>query len=391
MNIIKRSLTNSIHTYRKKFPVLTLTGVRQSGKTTLLRDCLPAATCVSLEDPDLRAIAAEDPRGFLRQYHASFETPLIIDEAQRVPELFSYLQTIVDDSRQMGAFLLSGSHNFLLMEGISQSLAGRTAVFRLFPLSVGELRAASLLPDDLYTWLFTGGYPALYDRQLLPGEYFPSYVQTYIERDVRLLRNVSDAGTFLRFVRLCAARSGQILNYADLASACGITVPTVRAWLSVLETGHLITLLPPYYRNFEKRIIKSPKLYFLDSGLLCYLLGITSADALKESPALGAIFESMVIAEYHKSRFFEGKEPNAYFYRDTNGNEIDLITEDDGRLLFYEIKSGATMQKKYFDTMQKIGKKAGVKSPDMICIYGGDASLRSANGYYLSWRDIKHE
>ena len=381
--MIARELSGLITRYREKFPVLTLTGVRQCGKSTLLRACFPKASYVSLEDPDIRALASEDPRGFLKQY----PYPCVIDEAQRVPELFSYLQTIADEAGQTGMYILSGSHNFLLMQGISQSLAGRTAVLHLLPLSLREKADASVLESNLYDTLFYGGYPALYDRDLTPGEYFPSYVQTYIERDVRLLRNISDADAFMRFVRICASRSGQIVNYADMALACGITVPTVRAWLSILETGNLVFLLPPYYRSFEKRIIKSPKLYFYDSGLLCYLLGIETPADLQNSTFLGAVFETMVLSEYRKTRSFAGKEARAYYYRDTNGNEIDLLTEDGGILRLYEIKAGKTMQQKYLHQMKKTGRAAGVSAENMTCIYGGTESVRTAQGGFLSYRD----
>lgn len=382
--MIDRTMTGLIQRYSEKFPVLTLTGVRQCGKSTLLRKCLPGASYVSLEDPDIRVIASTDPRGFLKQY----ASPLIIDEAQRVPELFSYLQSIVDTDNRMGGFILSGSHNFLLMQGISQSLAGRTAVLHLSPLSVRERKDAGILASTLNEALLTGGYPALYDRHLAPAEYFPSYVQTYIERDVRLLRNISDADAFMRFVRLCAAKSGQILNYADLSASCGITVPTVRAWISILETSNLIFLLPPYYRNFEKRIIKSPKLYFNDSGLLCYLLGIETAEALSRSERRGAVFETMVVSEYRKQRFFAGKEALTYYWRDTNGNEIDLLTEENGQLSFYEIKAGATMNQAYLTTMRKLGTSAGVDGGNINCIYGGTESIRTGQGNYISWRDL---
>lgn len=381
--MINRTLSSIVNSYVKKFPVVTVTGARQCGKTTMLRACFPDAVYISLEDPDIRMMAANDPRGFLKQY----DTPVILDEAQRVPELFSYLQTVVDQAGKTGQYILSGSHNFLLMQGVSQSLAGRTAILQMTPLSIREMKEASVLKDDLYEILLTGGYPALFDRDVAPTEYFPSYVQTYIERDVRLLRNISDADAFMRFVRLCAARSGQIINFADMAHVCGSSVATVRAWLSVLETGNMVFQLPPYYRNFEKRVVKSPKLYFHDSGLLCYLLGIETVEALKQSPHLGAIFETMVLSEYRKSRGNYGKEVNAYYYRDSNGNEIDLLTEDGGMLRFYEIKASESMLPKHLSTMLKLRKVAGVEMEHLSCIYGGRSTTKSQQGNFISYRD----
>ena len=384
--MVERKIAGQIKHYCGKFPVVTLTGVRQCGKSTLLRFLMPDYEYVSLEDPDIRGVALEDPRGFL----SGHGTPLIIDEAQRAPELFSYIQTIVDSRNKTGEYILSGSHNFLLMQEVSQSLAGRSAVLHLAPFSIREMKEAGILPSTTADILLKGGYPAIYDRDISPEEFFPSYIETYIERDVRLLRNITDIGAFIRFVRLLAARSARIVNFTQIATECGVNVNTVKAWLSVLESSNIIFFLPPYYKNFSKRVVKSPKLYFYDSGLLCYLLNIVNGKQLLESPHYGAVFETMVVSEYLKSRRFSGKDLRAYYFRDTNGNEIDLITEDGGQLNYYEIKASETMNTKYLKTMQKIGASDDVKIENMTCIYGGDKTMKVSGAgfvpFYETWQ-----
>lgn len=372
--------------YTKKFPIVTLTGVRQCGKSTLLRDTFPKYDYVSLEDPDIRAFAATDPRGFLN----SCKTPCVLDEIQHVPDLFSYLQTKVDKDNTMGEFLLSGSHNFLLMQSISQSLAGRSAILTLAPFSIAELKAANLLPETPDELMLKGFYPAVYSRNLTSSEYFPSYVSTYIERDVRLLRNIPDANAFLRFVRLCAARSGQILNYSELSNACGVSVPTVRAWISVLIQSYVLFELPPFYNNFSKRLVKSPKLYFYDTGLLCYLLGIETPAQLESHPQRGAIFETLIVSEYQKSCLFAGKAPAGYFWRDSNRNEVDLLVENAGQLQAFEIKSGSTMDQKYLNGLKKFAAVSGIPLKDTFCIYSGERTARGENGSFLSWNDVHY-
>ncbi len=381
--MIPRNITEQVKKLSKKFPIVTLTGVRQCGKSTLLRNTFSDYEYISLEDPDIRSFAQNDPRSFLN----NCKTPCILDEIQHIPELFSYLQTKVDHDNVMGEFLLSGSHNFLLMQSISQSLAGRSAILTLAPFSIAELTAADLLPDTVDKLMLKGFYPAIYSREIEAHDYFPSYVTTYIERDVRLLRNIPDANAFIRFVRLCAARSGQILNYAELANACAISVPTVRAWISILIQSYILFELPPYYNNFSKRLIKSPKLYFYDTGLLCYLLGIETKEQLQNHPQRGAIFETMVVSEYQKSRLFSGKSPAGYFWRDSNQNEVDLLTEDSGKLKATEIKSGKTMEQKYLSGLKKFASISGISSKDLLCIYGGDQTMKGENGSFVSWRD----
>ncbi len=382
-DMISRTLETQLRKYLKKFPIVTLTGVRQSGKSTLLRLCLKEYGYVSCEDPDVRNFAVSDPRAFLETYKA----PCIFDEVQRAPELFSYLQTKVDNDNVMGEYVLSGSHNFLLMQSISQSLAGRAAILTLAPLSIPELEAAGSLPKSLEEMMITGFYPALYSREILPEEYFPSYVQTYIERDVRLLRNIPDADSFIRFVRLIATRSGQIINQTEVACACQISVPTFRAWLSILMQSYIVFELPPFYNNYSKRLVKSPKLYFYDTGLLCYLLGIESSDQLNDHPLRGAIFETMIVSEYMKSRYFAAKEPRGYYWRDTNNNEIDLLTEDSNGLRAYEIKSSRTADRGFMKNLYKFSQFSGLEKERLACIYAGDMTMRGEQGGFVRYNE----
>jgi len=334
--MIPRSLGEKINALVKVFPVISLTGPRQSGKTTLVRALFPEYAYTNLENIDEREAAEEDPVRFLLM-HA--RTGLIIDEAQKVPDLFSYLQGIVDESGQMGKFILTGSQNFLLLEKITQSLAGRAAVCHLMPFGLPELDGVGLLPDNLDRCMFYGGYPVLYDRKVDPTDYFPSYVQTYIDRDVRSIKNVGDLSTFRRFVKLCAGRVGQLLNLSSLGNELGINYKTVRSWISILEASFIIFLLTPHHKNFNKRLVKQPKLYFYDTGLLCSLLDIRSEKQLASHYLRGSIFESLVVSEYIKLRYHHGFQSNAFFWRNSTGHEIDLLIEDGEHVKAVEIKS----------------------------------------------------
>ena len=367
-----------------KFPVVTLTGTRQCGKSTLLKHRFNDFKYISLEDLDRRRFAIEDPRGFLM----NFGTPLIIDEAQYAPDLFSYIQTQVDEQNETGMYILSGSHNFLLMERISQSLAGRTAVMKMAPLSVGELRQASLLPENLNEWLMTGGYPRIYDKDIAPVDFFPNYVQTYLERDVRLLRNISDMSQFVRFLKLCAGRVAQLLNVASLATECGISVPTANAWLSILETSYTIFLLKPYYKNFNKRLVKSPKLYFCDTGLVASLLGLEETKQMETHYLRGELFENMVVVEFVKRAYAQGREPNLYFWRDSNNDEVDLLSEQGMTLECYEIKSAATMHSDHFASLKTFAKTAQLDADRLHVVYGGEQNIQTSNGDYISWKNL---
>ena len=291
------------------FPIVAITGPRQSGKTTLTRMAFPDKEYLSLEDPDIRSLAEQDPRGFLSR----LPDGAILDEAQRAPQLFSYLQTHVDAHAKPGMFVLTGSQQFGLLSGISQSLAGRVGLVQLLPFSVSELKAAKRLPSSLDALLFRGLYPALYDRDISPGDWFAGYMTTYIERDVRQLVNVRDLSAFQRFVKMCAARVGQLLNLSSLAGDCGITHNTAASWISVLEASYIIYLLRPHHRNFNKRLVKAPKLYFVDAGMAGWLLGIREEDQLAFHAQRGALFENLVVTEFLKARFNNGLPSNLFF------------------------------------------------------------------------------
>ena len=381
--MISRDISDKVRHLATKFPVVTLTGVRQSGKSTLLKNMFPEYHYVSLEDPDFRKFASEDGRGFLY----SMGDKVIIDEVQRVPDLFSYIQGRVDATNQEGMYILSGSSNFLLMESISQSLAGRAAVLKMTPFSTHELVAGNKeLSIDNY--LYTGSFPRIYDKSIAAADYYPSYIETYVERDVRMLKNITNTSTFMRFIRLCAGRIGQLLNISSLANECGISIPTAQSWLSVLESSYLIYLLKPYYRNFNKRLVKSPKLYFCDTGLASALLGMNNSNQMAMHFMRGEIFENMVINECIKSFYNSGKDPNIYFWRDSNNNEVDLLIEKGMSLLAIEIKSGATVNSSWKDALVKFGATAGIPASNMKVIYGGDTSLLHNDILFQPWREM---
>jgi len=382
--MIKRSIEEKLRQMTTKFPVVTLTGARQCGKSTLLRQRFGDFKYISLEDLDRRQFALDDPRGFLM----NFGTPLVIDEAQYAPELFSYIQTVVDGQNKAGMYILSGSHNFLLMERISQTLAGRTAVMKMAPLSVRELWQASLLPKNLNDWLLTGGYPRIYDQNIAPSDFFPNYVQTYLERDVRMLRNISDMSQFVRFLKLCAGRVSQLLNIASLAAECGISVATANAWMSILETSYTVFLLKPYYKNYNKRLVKSPKLYFCDTGLVASLLGLEDSRQIETHYLRGELFENMVVSEFVKHAYARGREPNLFFWRDSNNQEVDLLAEYGAALDCFEIKSSATMHADHFRSLKVFAKAACLEPNQLHVVYGGDTDIQTSNGNYISWRNL---
>ena len=368
------------------FPVVAITGPRQSGKTTLARQVFAGKPYISLEDPDERAQAAADPRGFL----ARFGGGAILDEAQRLPELFSYLQGVVDEHQRPGGFVLTGSQQFGLMSRITQSLAGRVGLLQLLPLSLSELAVAGLAPLRLQDALWRGGYPALHSRDLQPGDWVPNYVATYIERDVRQLLAVRDLALFQRFLKMCAARSAQLLNLSALAADCGISHVTAREWLTVLEASYVVRLLAPYHVNFGKRLVKTPKLYFLDTALAAWLLGLRDAQSLATHAMRGALFETWVLGEILKHEFNAGRTPELWFWRDSAGHEIDLLLPVGDRLQPVEIKSGATFAADWLDSPQRWAALAGPAALQPIIVYGGNASYERQGCRVLSWRDLAH-
>ena len=386
--MIPRALAPRLRAAARAFPVVTVTGPRQSGKTTLCRAVFPSKTYVSLEAPDVREYARTDPRGFLGDHRAG----AILDEIQRVPELLSYLQGEVDARREPGRFILTGSANLALLGSVSQSLAGRTALLHLLPLSWDEVRQFPAPPGDPWTALWKGGYPAIYDRNLDPAEWLASYVATYVERDVRQILNVGDLTAFQMFVRLCAGRSAQLLNLSGLAADGGITHVTARAWISVLEASFVAFRLLPYHSNLTTRLVKTPKLHFYDSGLLCYLLGIRRPEQLREHPLRGAVFETWVIDEVLKSRLHSGVSGGLAFFRDRKGREVDLLIEDGRALTVVETKSAQTVASDMFAGLAAFAELVGSgrRAPPLrrVLVYGGATRQQRSSGTVLPWSSV---
>lgn len=385
--MIHRTLSAALEHLATKYPIVTLTGPRQSGKSTLLRHAFPDYQYISLEDLDMREFAANDPRGFLN----SFPRRVILDEAQRVPSMFSYLQTHVDKANEPGMYMLAGSHNFLLMENVNQSLAGRTAILKLLPFSRQEMLNGGVLPGSINGQIYYGSYPRLFDKGLEPQEFYPFYIQTYVERDVRQLKNIGDLSRFTRFIKLCAGCIGQLLNLSSLAVECGVSVPTITSWISVLEASYICYLLRPDWNNFSKRLVKSPKLYFYDTGLACSLLDINSSKQLDVHFSRGALFENMVINSFIKQAWNEGREADLRFWRDSQGNEVDLLVYEGGKPLAYEIKSGETYQSDFFKGLMKWASITGTDTDRLHVIYGGENGLKTAHGRLMTIDEIDRE
>jgi len=383
--VIPRTLGRRLRALSRAFPVVTVTGPRQSGKTTLCRATFPAKPYASLEAPDVRAFAREDPRGFLAQYPAG----AVLDEVQRAPDLLSYVQTIVDENPARGRFILTGSANFALLESVSQSLAGRTALLNLLPLGLEEVRRFGSIPADLYEVLWRGSFPAVFDRGLDPRDWYSAYVGTYLERDVRTLLAVGDLQAFQTFLRLAAGRVAQLVNLSALGSDAGVTHNTARAWLSVLEASFVAWRLPAFHANVSKRLIRTPKLHFVDTGLVCFLLGIRSADDLREHPLRGPIFETWVASEILKARAHRGGHGGLSFFQDRTGREVDVLVEEGRSVTAVEVKSGQTIAAdasrglRAFDAVN-----AGSVTPRRVAhrlVYGGALRQRRSGIDIVPW------
>jgi predicted AAA+ superfamily ATPase len=380
--MIDRHLQAKVQELLTYFPVVTITGPRQSGKTTLVKSLSIGLPYITLEDIDIRLIAEEDPRGFLNNYPGG----AILDEVQRVPQLFSYIQGIVDSTS--ATFILSGSQNFQLIEQIGQSLAGRVGILKLLPLSLEELKPYITL-DRFHQLIFQGFYPRVYDKSIPPTDFYPPYITTYIERDVRLIKNIDNLGLFSKFIKLCAGRIGQPLNMNTLANDTGISPNTVRSWLSILEASYIIHFLQPYHTNFNKRIIKSPKLYFYDTGVACSLLGIESTQQLTTHYLIGNLFENFILNELIKYQFNQGKKHPYHFWQDKTKREVDIVVDKAGVLLPIEMKSGATLHTSYFDNLRYWQKVAKVDMLSSVVVYGGDKDLIVKDGQFISWRSLE--
>ncbi|HLW49929.1 MAG TPA: ATP-binding protein [Sphingobacteriaceae bacterium] len=379
---ITRRLTQKIKELGTQYPILAITGPRQSGKTTLLREAFPEYRYITLEDPEVRQFAETDPRAFLDLY----DQYVIFDEAQRAPLLFSYMQGRVDESGLMGQFILSGSQNFLLLKSITQSLAGRVALFKLLPFDFFELDQNQLLPDHFADAAIKGTYPAVYSRKISPQVYYDNYIQTYIEKDVTELINIKDFSSFKTFLKLCANRAGQLLNISALANEADIAFNTAKDWLSILESSYIIFFLEPYYENRNKRLVKTPKVYFYDTGLLCFLLGIKDREELLLDRAKGSVFENMIVAEQLKRGYHLSVPRDLYFWQDSNKNEIDLLWKENNTFQAMEIKATQTVTSELFKQLDKFEAFIAPAPLRKMLMYGGAEDQQRTNYTVLSWR-----
>jgi predicted AAA+ superfamily ATPase len=382
--MINRQLSDSLKYIITKMSVITLTGPRQSGKTTLAKSCFGDFTYINLEESDNRELALKDPRGFLKNNSGN----LILDEAQYVPHLFSYIQAIVDQENNERKFVLTGSQNFLLLEKITQTLAGRAAIFFLLPLSIEELEGTKYYSENYTDYLFRGFYPRIYNKGLHPSSWFDDYLVSYVERDVRSITNIGDLTQFQRFVRLCAGRIGQLINFSDIGNEIGVSYHTVQSWLSILEASFIVFRLPPWFSSFNKRIIKSSKLYFYDTGLASYLLGIREKKELDVHFMRGALFENLIITELMKSFYNSGNRRLLYFWRDRSGNEIDCLLETAMNIVPVEIKSGQTISDDWLKGIRFIQKLTEKVVPEKsFLVYGGTESQRRTECQIVGWKN----
>lgn len=381
--MIERKIKYIIQEMATKMPVISITGPRQSGKTTVAKICFPDYAYINLENPDTWSAVKSDPRLFLSQY----KTGVIIDEVQRIPELFSYIQTISDDSGKPGQFILTGSQNFLLSEKISQSLAGRVFNTYLLPFSLSELKEAGYPMSHYDHYLQRGFYPRIYDKDIDSNLFYPSYIQTYVERDVRQVLNISNLFLFQKFLKLAAGRIGQMLNYNVISNDLAVDLKTVKSWFSILETSFVTFTLQPHYRNFSKRILKTPKLYFHDTGLACSLLGIKNMEDIQAHWAKGALFENMIVSDMIKNYYNRAETPPLFYWRDSTGNEVDCLIEELNKTKIIEIKSSTTINSDFFKGLNYYGKLNSSAIPYLI--YGGDSSYTRKEAQVISWNNTE--
>jgi hypothetical protein len=379
--MIPRKAADTLRRLEKGFPVICITGPRQSGKTTLAKACFPNLPFLSLEDPDIARLAREDPRGLIDTYRDG----LILDEAQAVPEIFAYLKTAVDADPRPGKYIVTGSQQFGLLAGVTESLAGRAAFLTLLPFSTDELKAVRKLPKDPFEAMIKGFYPPVYDREVSPYDWYTNYIASYVERDVRSLLNVKDLGQFQTFVKMCASRVGQLLNLNALALDCGLSHNTARSWLSVLETSSIVYLLRPYHQNFGKRLVKSPKLFFVDTGLAARLLGIRTPEELFVHPNRGNLFECFVVAEFLKVRYSAGLDAGIHFWRDNVGTEVDIVFEEGQKLRAIEVKSGKTFSPELASGLESWMRYSGAKTEDCSLIYTGERAFQWKGISLVPW------
>ena len=382
--MIPRKIIHELKILLTEYPVVTILGPRQAGKTTLAKSFLKGYEYSNLEEPFIRSFAQEDPKAYLGQ----FKSKVIIDEIQRVPELLSYIQVIVDNESCEGRFILTGSHQLQLQEAISQSLAGRTAILKLLPLSIEELNLSNIKFESFEAYCIHGFLPRVYDKSIRPSVAYSNYYQTYVERDVKQLINLKDLSTFEKFLKLLAGRTGQILDQNRLSNDVGVSAKTINKWLSILEASFIIFKLSPFFENFGKRVIKSPKYYFTEIGLLCFLLGIEKPDQVTRDPLVGNIFENLVVIECLKERFNQGKVDNLYFYRDSNGNEVDLVFQNARSLVPIEIKSSSTFHTRFLKGINHF-KNVSKTSEAGYLVYNGDHTVESEHYHILNFKEIK--
>lgn len=382
--MINRLLGSKILEAAQKMPVIAVTGPRQSGKSTLVKEIFPDYTYINLEDIEIRKFALDDPKGFLK----NLGTHVIIDEVQNVPDLFSYIQVAVDENKMAGRFILSGSQNLQLMQSISQSLAGRVAIFNLLPFSLEELKGTTFELPNYENYILQGFYPRIYDQNLNATTWLLDYIQTYVERDLRQILNVSDLGTFRQFIEICAGRIGQLVNFSDIGSYIGVSYQTINKWVNVLQTSFIIHLVRPYHQNYNKRIVKTPKLYFYDTGLACALMNLRTITDLNRHFAKGALFENFIINEIIKNHLNRQILPKHYFWNAAGVHEIDLILDAGGKLFPIEIKSGRTLNTNFFDGFKYFQPLSGALPEDSYLVYGGDEIQTRSVANVIGWNNL---